>query len=377
MKVLSVTPHVLRCSVAIPFQSAFSTFHDRWACLVEIACEGGIAGWGECLGPALPNAALVQAMAPLVIGRDARDIEPIWAEVYNQFRDQGQRGATMTAQSGLDIALWDAVGKHYGEPVWRLMGGAFRLDIPAYATGGFRQVGRDRVAALVEEVSAYAAQGFGATKIKIGHGFGDDLASIAAVRRAIGPDMRLMIDANHGFDALEAAALGRAAAAHDVEWFEEPVAPEHLDAYGEVRRSQPIPVAGGETWHGRSAFAQALAAKAVDVLQPDVCGCGGITEMRKIVAMAETAGVRVVPHVWGTAVAMAASLHVIATIPDQPRRHRPRAPWFEFDQTPHAYRQEIATRPIACANGVVRPPEGPGLGVEIDRAVLAKFRVGP
>jgi D-galactarolactone cycloisomerase len=374
MKITAIRPHVLRHRLAPEerFDSAFSTFFDRWACLVEIETDEGLTGWGEALGPATVNAAIVTAMGEALIGRNPLDIEPIWFDLYAQWRDQGQRGATMTAQSGIDIALWDIAGKAHGAPVHRLLGGAFRDRVPAYATGGFRPHGRDRLEALVEETAGYAAEGFGAVKIKIGFGVEEDTAVIAAVREAIG-EARLMIDANHGYDAIEAVELGRRVAGFGVDWFEEPVVPEHLDAYVRVRAGQPIPVAGGETWHGRAAHAQAMAAGAVDILQPDVAGCGGITEMRKIAAMAETAGVRLVPHVWGTGVAVAASLHMLATLPPQPGRHVARHPWLEFDRTPHPYRMAVLQAPIEHDRGMVAVPSGPGLGVEIDRAALAAF----
>ena len=374
MRVTAVRPHVLRHRLAEDerFDSAFSTFTDRWACLVEVETDEGVAGWGECLGPAAANAAIVAAMADAVVGRDPLDREPIGFDLYAQWRDQGQRGATTTAQSGIDIALWDLAGRALGVPVHRLMGGAHRLSVPAYATGGFRPHGRDRLEAVAEEAARHAAEGFGAVKIKIGFGVAEDEAVIRAVRAAIG-DARLMIDANHGFDAIEAVELGRRVAECGVDWFEEPVVPEQLDAYARVRAGQPIPVAGGETWHGRLAHAQALKAGAVDILQPDVAGCGGITEMMKIVAHAETEGVRVVPHVWGTGVAVAASLHVLAALPPQPGRHAPREPWLEFDRTPHPYRMAVLTEPILHHRGRVAVPEGPGLGVEVDRDALARF----
>jgi D-galactarolactone cycloisomerase len=374
MKIAAVRTHVLRHRLEpeARFDSAFSTFTDRWACLVEIETDAGIVGWGECLGPAAANAAVVAEMGAALVGRDPLEIEPIWFDLYAAWRDQGQRGLTTTAQSGVDIALWDIAGKHYGAPVHALLGGAFRREVPAYATGGFRPHGRDRLEALVEETGGYVSEGFGAVKIKIGFGVEEDLAVIAAVRGAIG-EARLMIDANHGYDAIEAIALGRRAAEHGVDWFEEPVVPEQLAAYARIRAAQPIPVAGGETWHGRLAHREAVEAGAVDILQPDVAGCGGITEMRKIVAMAETAGVRVTPHVWGTGVAVAASLHMLATLPPQPGRHAARAPWLEFDRTPHPYRMAVLAAPIEHRGGVVAVPDGPGLGVEIDRGALARF----
>lgn len=374
MRISSVKTHVLRHDLAQKFQSSFSTFHDCWACLVKITCDDGTVGWGECLGPAVANGAIVNAMAPLLIGHDPLNIEPLWLSIYNQWRDQGQRGLTMTAQSGIDIALWDIAGKHFNVPVHVLLGGAFHQELPAYATGGFRMLGQDRISFLTKEVARYRGAGFMAVKIKIGYGPDIDIAAIRAVRQVIGPGCELMIDANHGYDAIEAIRLGRAVAEFDISWFEEPVVPEHLGAYCDVRAGQPIPVAGGETWHGRAAFAAAIDARAVDILQPDVCGCGGITEMRKIIAQAETAGIRVVPHVWGTAIAIAASLQVLATLAPAPLRHSPRAPWLEFDQTHNPFRMAIITDPIVCENGLVRVPNGPGLGITVDPDRIGEFQ---
>lgn len=375
MKIAGIRTHLLRHTLDQPFESAFSRFTERWACLVEVTCDDGTVGWGECLGPAAPNAATVQAMAPLLIGRTPLEIEPIWTRLYGQFRDQGQRGLTATAQSGIDIALWDIAGKHFGVPVHVLGGGAYRHSVPAYATGGFRMVGRDRIEALAEELERHVAQGFTAAKIKIGYGHHGDVAAIRAAREVLGWNRALMIDANHGYDAVEAIRLGRAVADQEIEWFEEPVVPEQLESYVEVRRGQPIPVAGGETWHTRYAHVQALGARAVDILQPDVAGCGGITEMKKIAAMAETTGVRVVPHVWGTGIHVAASLQVLAMLPPVPERHAPSDPWLEFDRTPNPFRMAILKEPIACDGGRVAIPTGPGLGVEVDREALAEWSV--
>ena len=375
MKIESIRSHLLCHTLAAPFESASGVFHERQACLVEVGCDNGLVGWGECLGPARPNAAMIDAMAERIVGEDPLRIEPIWLALFDQFRDQGQHGITISALSGIDIALWDIAGKHFSAPVHVLLGGAYRDRVPAYATGGFRSPGQDRKTTVVNEVAAYARRGFGAVKIKIGFDLSEDAEVIAAVRAALGPDVGLMIDANHGYDTIEAIALGNRVAALGVDWFEEPVTPDLIPAYAKIRSRQPLPVAGGETWHGRSAFARVLAARAVDVLQPDVCGCGGPTEMRKIVAMAETAGVRVIPHVWGTAVAIAASLHMLAILPPAPPRHKPRAPLLEFDQTPNPLRQAVVTTPITAENGVVLIPQAPGLGIEINREALAHATV--
>jgi D-galactarolactone cycloisomerase len=348
-------------------------FDSRQHVLVEIVCDDGTTGWGECLGPALPNAAVVKAYANWLIGADPLETEKIWITLYNALRDQGQRGLTVTALSGIDIALWDIKGRHFGVPISTLLGGRFRERLRAYATGSFRKDGVDRVTDIAAEVAAYRKEGFHAVKIKIGFDVEEDLAVIAAVREAIGPDMRLMIDANHGYDVLEAVEVGQRAAAYHIDWFEEPVLPEQLAAYRDVRAGQPIPVAGGETWHTRWGMQEPLETRAVDIIQPDICGAGGFTEMRRIADMAALHGIRLVPHVWGTAVQIAASLQFMAALPPNPPRRDPVEPILEFDRTENPFRQAVIRTPIEHVNGIVTIPDGPGLGIEINRDALAAF----
>lgn len=373
MKITSVQTHILDFKLDTAFESASARFDRRQHVLVEITCDNGLTGWGECLGPAQPNAAVVQAYAPMLIGRDPLETEKIWIELYNALRDQGQRGLTVTALSGIDIALWDIKGKHFGVSVSTLLGGRFRDSVRAYATGSFRKDNVDRVADIAAEVAGYRAEGFHAVKIKIGFDVEEDLRVIAAVRDAIGPDMRLMIDANHGYDVLEAIELGQRAATYNIDWFEEPVLPELLEAYSEVKARQPISVAGGETWHGRWGMKDPIENRRVDILQPDICGTGGFTETRRIVDHAALHGIRVVPHVWGTAVQIAASLQFMAAIPPSPPRPGARDPILEFDRTENPFRQAVVTEPLEHQNGVVHIPDGPGLGIEINRTALKTF----
>lgn len=375
IKIAEVKTHVLEHVLAERFRSSTMTIDRRQHCLVEVICDDGAVGWGECLGPALPNQAMVRFYAAHVVGMSPLDTEVIWSKLYGISRDQGQRGLAMTALSGLDVALWDIKGKHFGVSVATLLGGRFRDSVRAYATGGFHRAGADRVQDAAEETAGHVAQGFRAVKIKIGFDVAEDLAVIAAVRKAIGPDIDLMIDANHGYDVLEAIELGRAAAAYGVRWFEEPVIPEHLDAYRRVRASQPLPVAAGETWHGRYGFKEALETGAIDIAQPDICGTGGFSEGRRVAELATLHGVRVVPHVWGTAIQIAASLQFLASLPFAPDRHDPRMPWLEFDRTPNPFRQAIASEPLEASDGVVAIPDKPGIGIEVDREAMAKYRI--
>jgi D-galactarolactone cycloisomerase len=373
MKIEAVRTHLLDYKLPVAFESASMRFDRRQHCLVEITCDDGTIGWGECLGPASANAAVVRTYAKWLIGRDPLETEKIWAELYNVLRDQGQRGLTVTALSGIDIALWDIKGKRFGVPISVLLGGRVRDSVRAYATGSFRRDGVDRVSDIAKETGRYAKEGFHAVKIKIGFDVAEDLKVIEAVRASIGPDCGLMIDANHGYDALEAIELGNKAAKFNIGWFEEPVVPEQLGAYRAVRERQPIPVAGGETWHGRYGFKEPLETRAIDIAQPDICGTGGFTEMRRVADMASLHGVRLVPHVWGTAVQIAASLQFMAALLPNPQRPGALAPVLEFDRTENPFRQAVVTEPIEHVGGIVTIPDGPGLGIEINRSALQTY----
>lgn len=373
MKIAEIRTHQLEHRLDTAFESASMRFQIRRHVLVEVICDDGTTGWGECLGPAGPNAAIVAAYKPWLIGQDPLETEKLWAQLYNGLRDQGQRGLTVTALSGIDVALWDIKGKHFGVPISTLLGGRFRDSVRAYATGFFKLDGIDRVDDAARQAAQYRAEGFHATKVKIGFDPMEDLRVIAAVREAIGPDMGLMIDGNHGYDAIEAIAVGRKAAEYDICWFEEPVAPEQLDAYRAVRAGQPIPLAGGETWHTRWGMREPIEQHCVDIIQPDIGGCGGFTEGRRIADFASVHGVRVIPHVWGTAVQIAAALQFMAAMVPDPMRNRPIEPILEFDRTENPFRQAIVTTALEAQAGVITIPNGPGLGIEINRDALREF----
>ncbi|CAH0342852.1 mandelate racemase/muconate lactonizing enzyme family protein [Rhizobium sp. CECT 9324] len=375
MKIVDVRTHLLEHRLTVPFQSASMRFDRRAHVLVEIVCDDGTTGWGECLGPARPNAAVVAAYKPWLIGANPLETEKIWATLYNALRDQGQRGLTLTALSGIDIALWDIKGKHFNAPISILLGGRFRETVKAYATGSFKRDGVDRVEDNATDIAAYRSQGFHASKIKVGFGIEEDLRVIKAAREAAGSDMRLMADGNHGYGVLEAVEFGHRAAEYGLDWFEEPVVPEQLASYREVRAKQPIPVAGGETWHSRWGMKEPIETRCIDIVQPDLAGVGGFTEAKRVADLAALHGVRVVPHVWGTAVHIAAALQFIAAMVPDPVRVNPIEPILEFDRTDNPFRQAVIKTPIEHQNGVVAIPNGPGLGIEINRDALADFKM--
>jgi D-galactarolactone cycloisomerase len=228
----------------------------------------------------------------------------------------------------------------------------------------------------VEEALEYKHGGFSAIKMKIGLGSPKlDLARVEAVRKAIGDDIRLMVDANHCFTVPAAIRLGRELEKLDVEWFEEPISPEDLDGYVQVTQALDMAVAGGENEYTRWGFRDIVSRKAMDIIQPDICAAGGFSECRKIAALATAHGVECVPHAWGSVIGVAATLHFIAALPDQPPSFRPMPPLFEFEQCENPFRDHLATEPIVLHNGSVSVPTKPGLGIDIDRSILEKYAV--
>ena len=373
-----VTCHVVSAPVERPFTSSRGwLYKTRGSCIVEIETNDGVVGWGECYGPAAVSKAYIESQfAPRIIGRDAFDVEVIWEDLYNRIKDYGPRGMVTSAMSGIDIALWDIIGKSCGKPIHKLIGGAQRSEVTAYATGLYFIDMERLVEEAVEEARDYVEQGFVAVKMKIG--LGDpklDIRRVAAVREAVGDTTRLMVDANHCFTVPQAIRLGRELEQLNVEWFEEPISPEDIDGYVEVTRALDMAVAGGENEFTRWGFRDLVVRKAMDIVQPDVCAAGGISECRKIAALASAHGVECVPHAWGSAIGLAATLQFLAALPDQPPSFRPMPPLLEFEQCENPFRDYLSVEPIVQLRGQVKIPTGPGLGIEIDRTVLDRYRV--
>jgi D-galactarolactone cycloisomerase len=374
-RIREIKAHILETPIDGVFAYSQAWYTRRSAMLVEITTEGGHVGWGEAFGPARITAAVVAHLRQLLVGQDAIASDVLWERMYNSLRDHGQRGVVVEAISAIDVALWDIRGHHFQAPVFALLGGPLRTSVDAYATGLYRRRDSDHERYLCEEAAGYVARGFGAVKLKTGFGVDHDIRMTRAVRRAIGTDVRLMVDANHAYNVADAVRYGRAVEDLDIAWLEEPVVPEDIDGYVEVKQALSIPIAGGEASFGRYGFRDMLLRRCVDILQPDVAAAGGISECKKIFDMASAFGVRCNPHVWGTGVTLAASLQLLAVVPEVPPGLFPVAPMLEFDCTDHPIRQAILTEPLEPVNGHIAIPERPGLGIEIDRQALQRFSV--
>jgi D-galactarolactone cycloisomerase len=213
-------------------------------------------------------------------------------------------------------------------------------------------------------------------KVKLGFGLDDDIVTMRAVADAVaGSDVTLMIDTNHAYGRAEAKALGMALASYDLRWYEEPVVQEDLDGYRALREALPMPIAGGENEFTLYGFRSLLAAQAVDIVQPDIAAAGGFTACRHIAALAQAHGVAVNPHVWGSAVSQAASLQLIAALPVAHHSLDALQPIFEYDQSSHPFRRALVDKPVDAVDGWISVPDRPGLGIDVDRAMLERYAV--
>jgi L-alanine-DL-glutamate epimerase-like enolase superfamily enzyme len=379
-RIASITTYSVNYPLGVPMADAVHYIPGRAALLVEVACEDGRVGTGESAiygGSASVTEALVHdVLAPRVLGADPTRPEQLWQRMLWPSHQLGTGGALPMAISGLDIAIWDLVGQRAGLPLFRLLGG-HQIRVRAYASAGFYFAGKD-APAVAEEFRAIAANGYGHGKMKVGRtpetpmnplahmvepgfatvSFEEDLARVRAVRAAVGDDFRLMVDANNAWGVTTALAAGREYDRLSVHWFEEPVATDDRTGSARLAAALDVPVAGYETESQLSGFRDLVNAGAVDIVQPDVIWAGGITACRRIAALAYAAGLPCVPHVYSTAVSIAANLHFMASLPN--------CYLLELDQNPNALRSELLTEPIKPdADAVVGGGSGDGARVPV------------
>jgi D-galactarolactone cycloisomerase len=387
MKITSIKSHILQYDLPKELGYSQQYYAKRSTHLVEITTDEGLTGWGECFGPgnvAIANKTIVeQVIQPMILGKDPLDREAIWHHVYNLLRDHGQKGMPLQALSGVDIALWDLFGKIANLPLSKLVGGHFRDKVPVYGYGMMlcREDTNSHVARFKDEAAAIKGAGFAATKMKVGLGVKDDIRLAEAVREAVGDDFPFMVDANHCYTTSDALHVGYALDELNAYWFEEPIAPEDYEGYRELRSKLKTNIAGGEAEFTRWGWRHLLEGRCVDIAQPEVCAVGGISEYLKVLALAHAHFTPVVNHVWGSAVAIATNLHLLAAMPPMPGGLFPREPMLEFDTTHNLFRDELLLEPlniqaqVATNSGYVSIPDGPGLGVEPDRDFIKKFRI--
>ena len=387
MKITAIKSHVL--GYDLPEELGYSQqYYARRTChLVEVQTDEGITGWGECFGPgpiAVANKGIVEGVIqPMVLGMDPMDRDVIWHKVYNLMRDHGQKGMPMQSLSGVDIALWDIAGKVAGLPLHKLIGGAHRTKIRAYGYGMMlkRESVEDHVARFTDEAAAILDMGFTATKMKVGLGPKADVKLCEAVAKGVGENGRFMVDANHCYTTSDAFYVGRALEELDAYWFEEPVAPEDLDGYRELRAGLKVNISGGEAEFGRWGWRNILENRGLDIAQPEVCALGGISEYLRVLALCHAHFTPVINHVWGSAIAVATNIQLLAAMPPMQGGLTPWEPMLEFDTTHNLFRDNLLAKPLDIQgqvkrnDGFVTIPEGPGIGVEPDKDFIKKYEI--
>ena len=387
MKITKVTSHVLQYDMPEELGYSQQYYAKRTAHLVEVETDADITGWGECFGPgniAIANKSIVErVIQPMILGDDPLDRDVIWHKIYNLMRDHGQKGMPLQSLSGVDIALWDIAGKVAGLPLHKLIGGAHRTRVQAYGYGMMlkRESAADHRARFVDEAAAIKGMGFAAVKMKLGLGPRDDVKLAEAVREGVGPGFRFMADANHCYTTSDAFYVGRALDELDAYWFEEPVAPEDLDGYRELRAGLKVNISGGEAEFNRWGWRSILENRGLDIAQPEVCALGGISEYLRVLALCHAHFTPVINHVWGSAIAMATNLQLLAAMPPLPGGLFPWEPLLEFDTTDNKFRDELLTEPldiqgqVKASGGYAAVPDGPGLGIEPDRDFIRHYEI--
>ena len=375
MKIKRIETYLAEQRLETPFYFSQFEFQARQVCLVKVIAEDGSYGWGEGYGPATVVRAGVEFLAPLAIGEDALQVEAIWQKLHLRSLDYARRGVLVAAISAIDIALWDLRGKLLNQPVSTLLGGRRRERVKVYATGLYFTDTDDLAGKLVDEAQLYESQGFRAIKMKIGLGIERDMRHVRSVREAIGDELDLMVDANHAYSLAEALRIARELEDQSIAFFEEPISPEDYDGYRELRQRTTIPIAGGECEYLVEGFRHLLSNRCVDIAQPDICGAGGLSEVKRIAALARAWHVNIIPHSWGTGIAFAAGLHLVGALDVLPGRMRMPEPLLEMDRSENPLRDKLTQPLFEVQDGFVAVPNAPGLGVDVDLDALAEFSV--
>ncbi|MBA3442263.1 MAG: mandelate racemase/muconate lactonizing enzyme family protein [Pyrinomonadaceae bacterium] len=353
--------------------------------LVRIDTDEGLTGYGEAkaaVGSAGINAPVVavvnEELRPLLVGQDPRNISGLWERMYNgvrsgyaiqrgrAFPELGRRGLRICAISGVDMALWDILGKTLGVPVYQLLGGRSRERVTGYASGGWAD------AAHIGEqlLNTIKPGGFSAVKMRVGAMDGEvetSIERVRAARYALGPSVRLMVDAHGTFDPRSARRFCRGVEDCNLSWFEEPTSADDVRGMAEVRSATDIPIAAGESLFTRFDFRDLIGACAADILQPDPAIAGGITEVVRIAALASAHQLTLAPHLWGSALLFASGLHIAAAVPN--------CVTLEYSMGFNPMLRELVQEDFVINGGEVEIPDRPGLGVTVNDDFVERYAV--
>jgi D-galactarolactone cycloisomerase len=348
----------------VPLRRRFIYSQTIDTVIVRIETDGGLVGWGEAKAPVAPQvtAKIVELLlAPIVMGADPRETLVLWERMYAGMRVRGHRaGFYLEAIAGVDIALWDLAGQAAGAPISTLLGGKMRESIRVYASGIPSlplEAPDEAIAALADEARSLAQAGYTGVKMAIGRGVRGDLRTIGAIRDAMGDGFSIYADAAGVYSRADAMRLGRALEELGVGFFEMPIPPEDVEGYAELAQALTIPIAL-DSIMSRHETVELIRNRAIDIVQPDVCRAGGVTECRRIAELADCFGLAFQPHVSiGSQVHVAASAHLAVAMPN--------SIVCEYWIGENPLGAAVVERPVELRDGYLFAPAEPGLGLQI------------
>ncbi|MGE0798151.1 MAG: mandelate racemase/muconate lactonizing enzyme family protein [Lautropia sp.] len=362
----SVSVCIARVPLDNPVSFSTRTVRAREYCLVKIRSTAGHEGLGYCYAVntsgRLLSVAVTDLLGPVLVAQESLEVERLWQLMYQEALLQGRAGAVMRALSALDIALWDLNARSAGLPLHLYLGSFLTDRVPAYASGGYYWPGKTD-ADLVAEMNGYVAAGFRVLKMKTGRlPPREEGARLGAVRAAVGPDIRIALDANNAWaDLPTALEYMRQLEPHDPYWIEEPFSPDDIDNHARLARATSVPVATGEIEAGRWRFKDLLARDATTLLQTDATVCGGVSEWRRVAATAASFGVKVAPHAWHDV-----HVHLVAAVPN--------GSYVEFMPDDHIVNfRSLIDRQLEAKDGFLLLPKAPGLGFEFSAEAVHRF----
>ena len=370
MKIINVKAIVLKLP---EISSAADGTQDDLIIIVET--DEVITGYGEVdtapyVGKAIVDAYMSHGtcygLREIILGADPFDYEQIWNNMWAKTYYYGRSGPVIHVMSGIDMALWDIMGKATGKPVHKLLGGSYADKVRPYASA----LMPDRKEEIKSMVEKYSALGFTAIKFgcgPLGYDVHSDLKLIETARKTANDDMEIMIDIGKRYKLKQAMYVAKALEQINIYWLEEPLPAEDYAGYKRLTESTTLRIATGEEESGRLAFSRLINEYHVDVIQPDISRCGGLTEAKKIASMAADNNIMMVPHAFKTGILVAASIHLIAAMSH--------VPFLEFSVTESAIRKELLVKPFVQKDGFVEVPTTPGLGIELNPEVIRKFGV--
>ncbi len=373
MKIIDIKAFPVSFALEKPFYNSVDKHYSRSVTLIKVITDDGAYGWGEAYGPAASGIARIVEtyMKERLIGEDPFRIEYLWQKI------QTKKGLPAGILGGVDMALWDLKGRVLNLPLCELLGGVFFNEFQPYGSGlAFKESHPDSLEELERETVEMMANGFRSIKMKIGFGKDRDMRRIEKVREIIGNSVNLMVDANQAYNLSTCLELLPFLDDMNVKWLEEPMPWQSYSSYKMLRLKSKIAIAAGESEISMQGFINAIQDQICDIIQPDLPAVGGITPMKRIAAIAFANNIELHPHVFGTVLALPAAMQFMCSQPNYHSWCTFNAPVeIEWDTNPNSMARKLLKEPLKTDKGIVKLPDGPGIGVEINEDAIEQFLV--